>query len=492
MSTLGNQYATGQKIQRPSEDPVVAVRSLKYRTQLKELEQYYEKNIPDARGWMDVTESAMDSVSEILTFINTYCNQGASDTLEVTDRNSIVETLKQYKEQIYQYANSDYAGRYVFTGYRTDTPLLFDEASEDMTYTITEEFDTSDLETVSFVSGESKYVTGYTADQYAAVAPNLEDVHQLRLSYSELDSGVNSFKALTYTVKEADGTTTTKTVDATGTSSKKEDGTVSVETWKNIVNVSVNDDNAYKPAAGTIHYIPETGELILSEEVYSDIETATSIEVKYDKSKFQKGEVRPEHYFQCDTTDASGKVINYSNPNTQNIQYEVNFSQKLTVNTLACDSFNLNIGRTIDEIISSVNKVFTTETKLADIEKKIAEETDDTKLEALHVLKDQVETELTLKKKVMEEKFGAGISMSKDAQNTVNIALANLGSRYVRLELTESRLANQKVDFTEMLEKNDSVEIEEAVINYNAADVTYNASLSAAAKVVTNTLLDFL
>ena len=32
MSILGNQYSTQQKIQRPSEDPVVAVRSLKYRS----------------------------------------------------------------------------------------------------------------------------------------------------------------------------------------------------------------------------------------------------------------------------------------------------------------------------------------------------------------------------------------------------------------------------------------------------------------------------
>ena len=48
LSMLANQYATQQKIQRPSEDPVVAVRSLKYRTSVAELEQYAKKNVPDA------------------------------------------------------------------------------------------------------------------------------------------------------------------------------------------------------------------------------------------------------------------------------------------------------------------------------------------------------------------------------------------------------------------------------------------------------------
>ncbi len=48
LSTLENQYSTGKKIQKPSDDPIVAVRALKLRTNLAELSQYVEKNIPDA------------------------------------------------------------------------------------------------------------------------------------------------------------------------------------------------------------------------------------------------------------------------------------------------------------------------------------------------------------------------------------------------------------------------------------------------------------
>ena len=50
--TYLEQYSTQKKISKPSDDPVIAVRSLKYRTNMSELEQYLKKNIPDAMSWI--------------------------------------------------------------------------------------------------------------------------------------------------------------------------------------------------------------------------------------------------------------------------------------------------------------------------------------------------------------------------------------------------------------------------------------------------------
>ena len=88
LNGLEEKYATGLAIQRPSDDPIVAVRALKLRTNLSELNQYYEKNIPDAKSWMETTESALKVTSEIITKIHTYCVQGANDTLTETARAS--------------------------------------------------------------------------------------------------------------------------------------------------------------------------------------------------------------------------------------------------------------------------------------------------------------------------------------------------------------------------------------------------------------------
>ena len=77
MSKLEEQYSTGKKIQKPSDDPIVTVRALKFRTNLAEIEQYYDKNIPDAMSWMDVTEGALNTINSIVKQINTYCVQEA-------------------------------------------------------------------------------------------------------------------------------------------------------------------------------------------------------------------------------------------------------------------------------------------------------------------------------------------------------------------------------------------------------------------------------
>ena len=47
---LNNQMATEKKIVRPSDDPVVAIRALRLRTNVSQVTQYYEKNVSDAES----------------------------------------------------------------------------------------------------------------------------------------------------------------------------------------------------------------------------------------------------------------------------------------------------------------------------------------------------------------------------------------------------------------------------------------------------------
>lgn len=468
MSLLGDQYATGQKIQRPSEDPITAVRSLKYRTNLSELTQFYKKNLPDARSWMDITEGAFDKINSLLESSSGYCNQGTNDPLSVTERNAIVAVLQQYKEQIYQYANTDYAGRYVFTGYRTDVPLLFDKETTEYSYKITEPLEPSDLSTDMYVKGGSSYIDATTtADQYAAGAATQGTMYRMKLAYGDVDS-------VTFSYKEA-GSAAATVLTPTG--------------------VSVNDADAYdEPAAGTVKYIKETGELVFNKADYEKIQKGSEITATYTKNTFNKNDIRPEHYFDCEVTDIATKDVKiYTKPVEQDINYEISFGQMIKVNSLANQSVTHDIGRQIDEMLAQVKVVEQVEAKLADVKTRLQDESlpNDQK-EALAKLQEVLETELSMEESVMRNKFGTGITKCKEAQNLVSAATAELGSRMVRLDLTEERLSDQFVDFNETLKKNDGVDLEDAVINFEAAKVIYNASLNASAKIVQNSLLNFL
>ena len=57
------QMETGKKITKASEDPVVAVRALKLRTMVTQLEQYKDKNIGDAESWLKITTTSLDNIT---------------------------------------------------------------------------------------------------------------------------------------------------------------------------------------------------------------------------------------------------------------------------------------------------------------------------------------------------------------------------------------------------------------------------------------------
>ena len=82
------QMTTQKKISKASEDPVIAIRSLRLSTSLSHLDQYKDNNIPDASSCMDVTETALSNMKSLLTDIRTQCVNGSTDTLTADDRNT--------------------------------------------------------------------------------------------------------------------------------------------------------------------------------------------------------------------------------------------------------------------------------------------------------------------------------------------------------------------------------------------------------------------
>ncbi len=495
LSKLEDQYSTGLKIQKPSDDPIVAVRALKLRTNLSELTQYYEKNIPDAKSWMDVTESALTTVSDILTEMNTYCVQGSTDTLTNTDRDAIVANLEELKDQIYQEGNSNYAGRYVFTGFKTDTSLVFDSQTTDYQYDITEKLTMDDVSVVDYAINSidlSVYDAANPEDTDLSSMPNTVSAYRVRLAYDNLlddPSGI--------------AINLNPTLDTDGNYVYDTDGNmVYDDTFTNINVLSSTDASAYQPADGEINFLADTGELIIASDIYNDWKTAdpeTQMHVTYQKDTFEQNDLRPEHYFDCvrrefddagdpdDTTAVSYKKEN------QEIEYEVNFNQKLVINTQGSDSITHDIGRFVDDIVAASDAVSAVESKISEVQTMLQDGniTDEQKT-ALNSILDALNTEKTIKDEMLQNAFENAIAEVQEQQNVVSVAESDHGSRYVRLELTESRLSTQQDDFTDLLSQNEDADLVETVISYNSAETIYTASLNAAAKVVQNSLLDFL
>lgn len=478
MSKLQEQYSTGKKISKPSEDPVIAVRALKLRSNYAELTQYLEKNIPSAQSWMDTTEGALTNVATLLTTMYESFTQGTNDPLTATDRKTIVTTLQECVKQIYQEGNTQNTERYVFSGYKTNTSMSFTERTTNLSYTITENFSGADIKSETYVlNGYSAgdYTTGVTADKFTET-PQTSEVYRIRLAYSDLAYDKNGTPpTIEY---EVDGVKHTATViEATD---------------------SANYYDFTKVPAP--HFIPETGELIFDKGLYDTYSKADSISIDYKKESFNQYDCRPEHYFDCTVVNTNkkpgdtGYEITYTqDPKGQDIQYEINFGQKLTVNTEAKDTLNQKMAREVEELARIVEKVNKLEDDIAEVTSKLEEANIGTgDKETLTKLKAQLEVQLALESKIMSDRFGSGMTTTKEVQADINEAIADVGARYTRLQLTETRLTDQQTQLEDLISTNEDADLAEVVVKFTAQQTIYNASLSVTSKVVQNTLLDYI
>ncbi|MBR1743282.1 MAG: hypothetical protein IJ733_15710 [Lachnospiraceae bacterium] len=488
-----DQYTTQKKIQRPSDDPTIAVRALQLRTRYSHITQYADANIKDAIEWIEDSEGKLKSIDSILTNMKGFMNQGANDTLDAKQRSFVLETLQGNVRGIFEdNANGTFSDRYVFTGFRTDTSLLFMEDTKNLEYKITENFETKDIDAVKVVTGGASY-DGGSAASYAADSPEEKKVYRMALAYDNCAGTNYKSDSATNEVIEI------VLKDRKGNPIMDDSVTPSVPiTYRPAVKASTDADAYDTDSAPGINFLYDTGELILSDEVYEKIQTENAkekvtIEATYVKKEFEKGDIRPEMYFACKSFHTqSNREIEYADPSGQDIRYEINFGQVEKVNVQALDALDTDIYRSVDYIAQTVHAVEEVENKLADVEKQLTNTTDTTQTHNLEKLKEVLTQELSLRTGVMQEAFSKGLTAISDAQTTVNISLADIGARDNRMILTKNRLADEKIDTEKSMSENEDIDIADAYINLTQADNLYQASLSATAKILGNSLLNYI
>jgi len=75
---------------------VVAARALKLRTDVAQIEQY-KTNVQDAMSWLEITESAVANVGDILQRARELAVQASSGTTTEEDTKKIKQEVEQLK-----------------------------------------------------------------------------------------------------------------------------------------------------------------------------------------------------------------------------------------------------------------------------------------------------------------------------------------------------------------------------------------------------------
>ncbi|WP_106496667.1 flagellar hook-associated protein FlgL [Lentibacillus sp. Marseille-P4043] len=128
LNTYFNQLNTGKKITKPSDDPVIAMKGINYRSQVTEVEQYL-RNTNEVHTWMDNSDAALDKATKALQRMRELGVKASNDTYDEKQRENIKEEVEQLKEHLIDIANTNVNGKYIFNGTNTNT-APFDEDGE--------------------------------------------------------------------------------------------------------------------------------------------------------------------------------------------------------------------------------------------------------------------------------------------------------------------------------------------------------------------------
>lgn len=488
---LYTQLATGKKINLPSDDPIIASRALRFRANISATEQY-QRNTDQAISWTTTSSTSLDTSIEKLKEIEELLTKGANDTLSLSERQDIATSMQACLDEIKAQMNTSYAGRYVFSGFRTDeAPVLTEDLNK--AYSINQEISYDDMLSVK---------SYWKADPQTMAT--MEDVSMIRLPYSF---------AKNITLNNADGSSSGFNVTHASTSD-------STDPY-----AGVGDDEA--------RYIDETGELILGKNVQAAL-LSGDMSINYDKEQFKEGELNPVVYFDCierttgitetnptsgsvvkdavsgvyTSSDASGNLVqritngvpavdNLGNPiyesftmdGQDDMKYEVGYNTHVQINSLAKDSLTDNL---YSDISASISKVLSMEisSESALRAKYTAEGLTGDELEA--AIEKQISLETTQVSVMVQNEFSLMLDKVGSHRAVVSSQQTNLASRQARLDVVKTRLEDDLLNFSTLMSENEDVLYEDTVSQIAMAEAVYDASLRVIGKITQMSILNYM
>ncbi|NOZ24532.1 MAG: flagellar hook-associated protein 3 [Nitrospirae bacterium] len=112
--------ATGKKINRPSQDIVGASRALDYKVSITEAQQNI-KNIEGVTVYLEITEGILGDATNALSRLKELSLTALNGSTDSEGRAAIAKEVRELKGHLLSLGNSTVQGKYIFSGYLTDT-----------------------------------------------------------------------------------------------------------------------------------------------------------------------------------------------------------------------------------------------------------------------------------------------------------------------------------------------------------------------------------
>ena len=507
MNKYQTQLETQTKISRPSDDPVVAMKGVKNRTELSGINQYIRNNT-EANAWIEATDTAYDEAKSLIQRMRELADGLANGTNTEKDRQTAAEELKQIKDHMVDIANTQIAGKYIFNG--------------------------TDIDIRPFTVAADGKIT----------PPNGVGIKDpIRVEVSRADGSdvmmeVNSFPNMFFVPNNSAGATGTTEIGNKVVAENTEIK-ITIDGKETSVALYAGDDLKKMMVRINEAFVKQGGEPIATVEEKKDPNTgADKSELKFTTyTDDPKGSVLDVNFNGLQLAASPMKVENDPNAaggTSVTVDQKVLSAGKMTVKDDKGKSYTIDLEKNDD-----INAIRTKLEKAVDganlpsgitITNNKISIAADAKIEFSKTIYTGVGGSPTctpkqeaydpnnnqpgLPKPSVFDEMDSFISLLDNAGGLsetdvsielsnwlvtadqmlerANLAMAEVGGKQNRLDLVSSRNKDTHIFVNKMLSENEDIDIEEVIINLSMQETMHRASLAVSAKIIQPSLIDFL
>ncbi|BCJ87865.1 flagellar hook-associated protein FlgL [Effusibacillus dendaii] len=110
---------TGKKLNKPEDDPVGVGFAMRYEEGLSRIQQY-QRNLSSLKSDLETYDTYISKVNDLLQRVRQLAVQGASDTVPQDARQAMAKEVDQIYKEMVDLGNSQFNGKYMFNGQKTD------------------------------------------------------------------------------------------------------------------------------------------------------------------------------------------------------------------------------------------------------------------------------------------------------------------------------------------------------------------------------------
>jgi flagellar hook-associated protein 3 FlgL len=117
------RLSSQKDVRKLSDNPIAATQIIRHRDAITDTMQF-QKNIEYSKGLLERSETALGSIADGLMRAKELAVGMANDTYDAKSRDASGREVREIMEQVVQLANTSFNGRYIFGGFRNQTPPL--------------------------------------------------------------------------------------------------------------------------------------------------------------------------------------------------------------------------------------------------------------------------------------------------------------------------------------------------------------------------------